>query len=169
MGRISKPSLPRSNTFNGPPFSNPSRRHHSNGKTVWRLLVRVMVIVFIMVSLYYPKNALCKVFCPDFGGIILCSCLRKAVGIFCQALPLTVKNMKQKAASGVGRKKGNFRHHEIRGPRRQCGQVALNHFYRCKDLLPAKLELSGVLPELAGKILCNPCNKLPEISVRIVI
>lgn len=60
MGRINNPSLPRSNTFSGPPRANPSRWHHSSGNTVWRLLVNVMVIVFIMVIFYYPKNRFCQ-------------------------------------------------------------------------------------------------------------
>lgn len=55
-GRINRPSLPRSNTFNGPPFSNPSRRHHHSGKTVWRFEVKVIVMVIIfIVMIYYLK------------------------------------------------------------------------------------------------------------------
>jgi hypothetical protein len=79
-----------------------------------------------------------------------------------------MKNMNQKVVSGGRAEKVNFPHHEIRGPRRQHGQVASNHFYRCKDLLPEKRELFGFLSELAGKILCNPCNKPSKISARIV-
>src|SRR5208283_2574947 len=60
-GRINKPSLPRSNTFNGPPRSNPSRRHQSSGKIVWRFSVKVMVVVFIVI-IHYLKNALCQGF-----------------------------------------------------------------------------------------------------------
>jgi hypothetical protein len=79
-----------------------------------------------------------------------------------------MEKMNQKAASGGRAETGNFRPHGIRGPRRQYGPVASNHFYRCNDLLPGKHELSGVLPKLAGKILCNPCTKPPKISARIV-
>jgi hypothetical protein len=46
-GRMSKPFSPRSNTFRGPPCSNPTRRHHSNGNTVWRFRVKVIVVVFM--------------------------------------------------------------------------------------------------------------------------
>jgi len=68
-GRISKPSLPRSNTFNGPPRSNPSRRHQSSGKN--RLALsrsRFMVVVFHC-NIYYLKDALCQGSCgiPDIS------------------------------------------------------------------------------------------------------
>ena len=46
-GRINSPPSPRSNTFNGPPCSRPTRRHHSNGNTVCRLRVKVIVVVFM--------------------------------------------------------------------------------------------------------------------------
>jgi hypothetical protein len=46
-GRMSNPLSPRSNTFRGPPCSNPTRRHHSNGNTVWRFRVKVIVVVFM--------------------------------------------------------------------------------------------------------------------------
>jgi hypothetical protein len=121
-----------------------------------------------MVSLYYPKNAICKGFCHDFGSIMLCSPLHDAGRTFCQALPLTMQNMNQKTASGERAETGNFRHHDIHGPRRQYGPVASNHFYRRNDLLPGKRELSGVPPQLAGKILCNPCTKPPKISAKLV-
>jgi hypothetical protein len=58
-GRINKPSSPRSNTFNGPPRSSPSRRHQSSGKTVWRFLVNVIVVAFTVI-IYYPKGAAVK-------------------------------------------------------------------------------------------------------------
>ena len=62
-GRINRPSLPRSNTFNGPPFSNPSRRHHHSGKTVWRFEVKVIVMVIIfIVRIYYLKTRFVKGF-----------------------------------------------------------------------------------------------------------
>ena len=52
-----------SNTFNGPPFSNPSRRHHHSGKTVWRFEVKVIVMVIIfMVMIYYLKTRFVKGF-----------------------------------------------------------------------------------------------------------
>ena len=52
-----------SNTFNGPPFSNPSRRHHHSGKTVWRFVVKVIVMVIIfMVMIYYLKMRFVKGF-----------------------------------------------------------------------------------------------------------
>jgi hypothetical protein len=35
------------------------------------LLVKVMVIVFFIVRIYYPKNAICQGFCPDFAYMIL--------------------------------------------------------------------------------------------------
>jgi hypothetical protein len=62
-GRINRPSLPRSNTFNGPPFSNPSRRHHHSGKTVWRFEVKVIVkVIIFMVMIYYLKTRFVKGF-----------------------------------------------------------------------------------------------------------
>ena len=62
-GRINRPSLPMSNTFNGPPFSNPSRRHHHSGKTVWRFEVKVIVMVIIfIVRIYYLKTRFVKGF-----------------------------------------------------------------------------------------------------------
>ena len=52
-----------SNTFNGPPFSNPSRRHHHSGKTVWRFEVKVIVMVIIfIVRIYYLKMRFVKGF-----------------------------------------------------------------------------------------------------------
>ena len=64
MGRINRPSLPRSNTFNGPPFAKPSRWHHSIGKTVWRFEVKVIVItVIFIVRIYYQKNLVCQGVC----------------------------------------------------------------------------------------------------------
>src|SRR5208282_4658111 len=60
-GRISKPSLPKSNTFNGPPRSKPSRRHQSSGKTVWRFSAKVMFVAF-MVIIHYPITAVCQGF-----------------------------------------------------------------------------------------------------------
>ena len=51
------------NTFNGPPFSNPSRRHHHSGKTVWRFEVKVIVMVIIfIVMIYYLKMRFVKGF-----------------------------------------------------------------------------------------------------------
>ena len=62
-GRINRPSLPMSNTFNGPPVSNPSRRHHHSGKTVWRFEVKVIVMVIIfIVMIYYLKMRFVKGF-----------------------------------------------------------------------------------------------------------
>ena len=64
-GRINRPSLPKSNTFNGPPFSNFSRRHHHSGKTVWRFEVKVIVMVIIfIVMIYYLEMRFVKGFAP---------------------------------------------------------------------------------------------------------
>ena len=60
------------------------------------------------------KFDLSRVF-QDFGGKILCNHLRKAAGIFCQALPLTMKNMRQNMAGGGRAAKENSRQYEIRG------------------------------------------------------
>jgi hypothetical protein len=65
---------------------------------------------------------------PDFGGKILCNPLRKAVGIFCQTLPLTMKNKNQNTVSGGRAAEGNFRQYEIRGQRCQRGWFSSNHF-----------------------------------------
>jgi hypothetical protein len=32
--------------LSGPPYSSPTRRHHSSGNTVWRFRVKVIVVVF---------------------------------------------------------------------------------------------------------------------------
>lgn len=100
-GRINKPSLPRSNTFNGPPRSKPSRRHQSSGKIVWRFSVKVMVVTF-MVIIHYLKPAVCQGFC----GIYLqkltlhfVQCLRKTCGLFRQTLQLQMKNKKHRRAT----------------------------------------------------------------------
>jgi hypothetical protein len=113
------------------------------------------------------KYDLSRVFC-DFGGKMLCNHLRKAVVIFCQALPLTMKNMGQNMAGGGRAAKENSRQYEIRGQRRQRGRFSSNHFFPCNDLLPEKCDLSRVLPKLAGRILCKPCAKPPEFSARLV-
>lgn len=74
------------------------------------------------------KCDLSRVF-RDFGGKMLCNHLRKTVVIFCHALPLTMKNMRQNMAGGGLLAKGNSRQHEIRGQRRQPGRFLSNHFF----------------------------------------
>jgi hypothetical protein len=66
-----------------------------------------------------------------------------------------MKNMNQDMACGGWAADGNFRQREIRGQGCQRGRFSTNCFFRCKDLLPEKRDLSRVPPELAGKILCN--------------
>jgi hypothetical protein len=46
--------------------------------------------------------------------------------------------------------------------------VSLKSFFRCKDLLPEKRNLSRVPPELAGSILCKPCAKPLKFSAKLV-
>ena len=62
LGQINQPFLPRPATFNRPPFSNPFRRHHSVGKTVWRFEAEV-ILVFFVVSIYYLEIAIYQWFC----------------------------------------------------------------------------------------------------------
>jgi hypothetical protein len=59
-GRINSPSSPKSKTLSGPPRSNPSRRHQSKGKTVWRFSVKVIVVAFTVI-IYYAKPAFVNV------------------------------------------------------------------------------------------------------------
>jgi hypothetical protein len=40
--------------------------HHSSGNTVWRLLVKVMIIAFFIVRFYYRKYAHCQWDLRDF-------------------------------------------------------------------------------------------------------
>src|SRR5665213_2320349 len=56
-GQINRPFLPRSATFNRPPFFNPFRWHHSVGETVWRFEVEG-IVVFFAVRIYYPTNSI---------------------------------------------------------------------------------------------------------------
>lgn len=100
-GRINKPSLPRSNTFNGPPRSKPSRRHQSSGKIVWRFSVKVMVVAF-MVIIHYLKPAVCQGFRKIYLQKLtlhFVQCLRKTCGLFRQTLQLQMKNEKHRRAT----------------------------------------------------------------------
>ena len=160
-GRINRPSLPRSNTFNGPPFSNPSRRHHHSGKTVWRFEVKVIVMVIIfMVRIYYLKTRFVK----GFARILRVQ--------FCSSIELTSRkfmsdssiDMKQKSpctaefkanggfsgsplpndyfvTGGWLAAKGSFRHREIRGQKfcRQDWRPPVSFTVAVKsNLLPGK-------------------------------
>jgi hypothetical protein len=66
-----------------------------------------------------------------------------------------MKDMNQNMTSGGRAAQGNFRQLEIRGQGCQRGQFPSNCFFRRKDLLLEKRNLSRVPPKLAGKILCN--------------
>jgi hypothetical protein len=99
FGQINQPFLPRPATANRLPFSNPFRWHHSVGQTVWRFEVEGIVVFFRGKDLLPNKCDLSRVL-QDFGGMILRNPLHKAVGFFCQTLPLTMKNKSQNMASG---------------------------------------------------------------------
>jgi len=160
-GRINRPSLPRSNTFTGPPFSNLSRRHQYNGKTAWRFEVKVIVMVIIfIVRIYYLKirfvNGFARIFRVQF-----CSTIELASRKFMSDSSI---DMKQKspctaefkanggfggsplpndyfvAGGGLAAKK-NFRQCEIRGQK----------FYRRGWRLPVSLTVVVRLNRLTGK------------------
>jgi hypothetical protein len=100
-GRINKPSLPRSNTFNGPPRSKPSRRHQSSGKIVWRFSVKVMVVAF-MVIIHYLKTIVCQGFRKIYLQKLtlhFVQPLHKTGGAIWQTSQLQMKNEKHRRAT----------------------------------------------------------------------
>jgi hypothetical protein len=97
-GRINRPSLPKSNTFNGPPFSNPSRRHHHNGKTVWRFEVKVIVMVKIfIVRIYYLKMRFVKGFARILR-VQFCDAVAQSSRRFMSDLSIDMKEKSQNTA-----------------------------------------------------------------------
>lgn len=98
-----------------------------------------------------PKKCDLSRVLPDFGGMILCNPLRKTVVIFCQALPLTMKNESQNTASGGRAAKGNFRQHEIRGQRCQRGRFSSNHFSGVRIYYLKNANYRGFCPNLPVK------------------
>ena len=98
-----------------------------------------------------PKNCDLSRFLPDCGSKILCNPLHNVVGIFCQTLPLTMKNKSQNAASGGRAAKGNFRQHEIRGPRCRRGRFFSNQFSIVRIYYLKNANYQGFCPDLPVK------------------
>jgi hypothetical protein len=109
--------LPKSNTFNGPPFSNPSRRHHHNGKTVWRFEVKVIVMVKIfIVRIYYLKMQFVKGF-DRILRVLFCDAVAQSNRQFMSDLSI---DMKEKVKTR--RRQGGWR----------LGKTETFHVFRCR-------------------------------------
>jgi len=84
--------------------------------------------------------------------MILCNSLRNVVAIFCQTLPLTMKNKSQNTAGGGRAAKGNFRQHEIRGQRCRRGRFSSNHFFLVRIYYLKNANYQGFRPDWPVKL-----------------
>ena len=167
FGQINQPFLPRPATFNRPPFPILSGGTIPLGKPSGVSRSRAS-LVFFVVRIYYRKIAIYQGFCR-IVAVRYCVTPYTRVGIFCQTLPLTMKNISQNTASGGRAAKGNFRQHEIRGQRCQRGRFSSNHFSVVRIYYLKNANYQGFCPDLPVKfcsILATSRRKfLPNLSI----